>query len=62
MKDPLPQKDNPYAGLVAPKRRPLIQDMSDTKTVLNAGGVLKKDNAYAQNLYYTPPIHMPTYP
>ena len=44
MKDPLPQKDNPYAGLVAPKRQPLIQDMSDTKTVLNAGWVLEKDN------------------
>ena len=35
MKDPLPQKDNPYAGLVAPKRQPLIQDMSDMKTFLN---------------------------
>ena len=34
MKDPLPQKDNPYAGLVAPKRQPLIQDMSDAKTIL----------------------------
>ena len=34
MKDPLPQKDNPYAGLVAPKRQPLIQDMSDMKTFL----------------------------
>ena len=34
MKDPLPQKDNPYAGLVAPKRQPLTQDMSDMKTFL----------------------------
>ena len=34
MKDPLPQKDNPYEGPVAPKRQPLIQDMSDTKTFL----------------------------
>ena len=37
MKDPLPQKDNPYEGPVAPKRQPLIQDMSDMKTVLNTG-------------------------
>ena len=36
MKDPLPQKDNPYAGLVAPKRWPLIQDTSDAKTVLKS--------------------------
>ena len=62
MKDPLPQEDNPYEGPVTLKRQPLIQDMSDTKTVLNAGWVLEKDNAYIQNLYYTPPIHMPTYP
>ena len=34
MKDPLPQKDNPYAGLVVPKRQPLTQDMSDMKTFL----------------------------
>ena len=34
MKDPLPQKDNPYEGPVAPKRQPLIQDMPDTKTFL----------------------------
>ena len=57
MKDPLPQKDNPYAGLVAPKRQPLIQDMSDMKTFLKCWLSSKK----GQYLCPKPPqIHKPT--
>jgi hypothetical protein len=53
MKDPLPQKDNPYEGPVAPKRQPLIQDMSDTKTFLKCWLSPKK----GQYLCPKPPLY-----
>ena len=60
MKDPLPQKDNPYEGPVAPKRQPLIQDMPDMKTVLkcwlrsrNGRCLCPKPPLYLTNPYMT---------
>ena len=57
MKDPLPQKDNPYAGLVAPKRQPLTQHMSDMKTFLKCWLSSKKGQYLCPNpsLYSTNP-------
>ena len=64
MKDPLPQKDNPYTGPVAPKRQPLTQDMSDMNIFLKCWLSSKKGRylcpkppLYSTNPYAYIPIN-----